>query len=116
MSDGAAIADLEAEIERLSEAAERCRKTIVAARCLWLGGAVAFAAILLGAFGGAVEGLVAALAALVGGLSLDGSSRGTLRDLESAVRRLETERNAAIDAIGLRPAAAALPPSDLTQS
>lgn len=105
MSDATiAIADLEAEIERLSEAAERCRKTIVAARLIWSGAIVLFAAIVLGAFGGAPEELVAALAAFVGGIGLNGSTRGTLRELDATIRTLEARRNAAIDAIDLRPA------------
>ena len=91
--DDAAIADLEAEIERLSDAAERCRKTLAAAKVAGAAGALALAAILLGAVPAGPEGLVAAIALGVGGIGLFGSSRGTLQELEASRAALERRRN-----------------------
>jgi hypothetical protein len=112
MSDALdSIGDLEAEIERLAEAAERCRKTIAAARILVAGGGVAVVALLSGAVGHRPEILVAAIAAIAGGTGLFGSSRGTLEELAAAIAARESRRNELIDTLDLQPAATPGPSS-----
>jgi hypothetical protein len=96
------IAKLEARIEHLSARAERCRKVMRIARLAVAAGAVALVALVLGLirFDSAV--FVAALAAVLGGFPLAGSTNSTLQETLAALRVTEERRAALIDGLGLQ--------------
>jgi hypothetical protein len=96
------IARLEARIEHLSARAERCRKVMRISRLAVAAGAVALVALVLGLirFDSAV--FVAALAAVLGGFPLAGSTKSTLEETLAALRATEERRAALIDGLGLQ--------------
>ena len=96
------IAKLEARIEHLSARAERCRKVVRISRGAIAAGAVALLALVLGLirFDSAV--FVAALAAVLGGFPLAGSTKSTLQETLTALRATEERRAALIDDLGLQ--------------
>src|SRR5215213_685969 len=69
------IATLEAEIESLSERAERCRKTIILAKLGTLAGGLVLLALVLGLVRSSPVLLVASLTAVVSGIALAGPAR-----------------------------------------
>src|SRR4029077_15386440 len=73
------IARLEAETERLSDSAARCRKIAVAAKAALGAGGVVLASLLVGAIG--IDGLSLMIAAIliIGGIVLLGSNATTLK-------------------------------------
>lgn len=98
-----AIEDLETEIEGLAEAAARCRKILVGARALVIGGCALFAALILGLVRFDALALVLGLAAVPAGIALYGSNRRTLDDLESEIAARTLKRREIIDGLDLQP-------------
>ena len=94
------IAEPEADIEDLSEAAERCRKIGIAAQVLMAGGAFLLMLAVLGLWRSGPAALVASLAAIPGGIALYGSNKRTRDDIVAAIRAKEADRAALIDALG----------------
>jgi tetrahydromethanopterin S-methyltransferase subunit F len=96
------------EIERLEQRIEELREAIARSRRLRLVG-VASAVIGPGLIVGFVLGLVdytparvlVAFALAIGGMVLMGSSRSSTEELQSAMKRAEAKRMAAIDALDL---------------
>jgi len=95
------IAKLEADIEDLSAAAERCRKIGIAAQVLMAGGAFLLMLAVLGLWRLGPAALVVSLAAILGGIALYGSNKRTRDDTMVAIRAKEADRAALIDALGL---------------
>ena len=96
------IARLEAEIEALAERIERSRKFMLAARIALIGGAAWAAAVMLGVLRLEAVGLVAAIAAVLGGFVMLGSSRTTLQQYAQALGEAEAQRRALIAGMALR--------------
>lgn len=96
------IADLEAEIDTLSDAAEQCRKSMIVAKIAIGGGVVLLAGLLLGLIGSAPVALPMGIAAVLAGIGLYGSSRGTLEQTSATIRSCEERRIAIIDELQLR--------------
>jgi len=67
------ISELEEQIEELAGALERCRKTALASKAAMVLGAILLAAIILGVVAFDPMAMVAALAALLGGIVVFGS-------------------------------------------
>ena len=80
---------------------ERCRKIGTFSKVVMAGGAVWLAAGLLGFvyLGAATLG---AIAAILGGIVLNGSNRSTMQQLQAAIDAAENERSALIGTIDLR--------------
>jgi hypothetical protein len=97
------IEDLEWEIEGLQEAADRCRKILVGARVLVIGGFVLFGALLVGVLRFDALALVLGLAAVPAGIALYGSNRRTLDDLQSDIAARQQRRRELIDGLDLEP-------------
>jgi hypothetical protein len=95
------IAALEAELEHLSEAAERCRKIIVLGKVGTVAGGLLLVALLLGLFRSTAVLLVASITALLGGIALSGSSQSTLDALRASIDERETLRTEIIDGLEL---------------
>ena len=96
------IADLEAEIDALSDAAERCRKSMIVAKAAVVTGILLFGASLLGLIRSDAIILVVGIAVTVAGIGFFGSSRGTLDQLAEKIRVREARRTEIIDGMDLR--------------
>jgi cell division septum initiation protein DivIVA len=96
------IADLEAEIDALSDAAERCRKSMIVARAAVVAGILVFGASLFGLIRSDAIILVVGIAVTIAGIGFFGSSRGTLDQLAEKIRVREARRTEMIDAMDLR--------------
>jgi hypothetical protein len=96
------IEALEAEIEALSEAAERCRKIMVAANAGTIAGALFLVLSLLGLIGPVP--FVLSIAAVLAGLALYGTNKRTRDDTLAQIRALEAQRSMMIDGLELQDA------------
>lgn len=102
LEDDDDILELEDEIERLADIAERCRKLIFGAKVAVACGGVMMAAIVLGVVAADPMALVAALAAMLGGIVVLGSNASTRRQSLAAIATAQTRRAALIDRLDLR--------------
>jgi len=96
------IADLEAEIDALSDAAEQCRKSMIVAKVVIGVGALLFAASLLGVIRVDAIVLVIGIAATLAGIGFYGSSRSSLEHITEKMRTYEARRAEMIDGMDLR--------------
>jgi hypothetical protein len=103
-----AIADLEAEIEALAAAMERCRKIGWAAKAVILCGLALISAAAFGLIWPDGFTVIIALAAIIGGIVVYGSNAGTARQTAEALRAANALRAELIDQIDLRPVSARL--------
>ena len=95
------IADLEADIDALSDAAERCRKSMIVAQVAFVGGLLVFGATLLGVIWSDAISLVAGIAATLIGIVFYGSSRSTREQIAAKIRLYEARRAELIDGMDL---------------
>lgn len=95
------IEALELQIEDLAEAIARSRRLMIAGRAGAGGGSLLLVALLLGLLDFSPTRVLVAVALLIGGVVLAGSSRSSTEELERRLARANDERNAAIDALGL---------------
>jgi hypothetical protein len=96
------IVDLEAEIDFLSEAAERCRKSMIVAKVAIAAGVLLFGATLLGLIRSEPMALVVAITAMLAGIGFFGSNRSTLQETTGKIRAYEARRAEMIDGMDLR--------------
>jgi hypothetical protein len=96
------IADLEAEIDTLSDAAEQCRKSMIVAKVAIGGGIMLFAVSLLGLIQSDAIIVVFGIAAALAGIGFYGSSRGSLEQLTGRIRASEARRAGMIDGMDLQ--------------
>jgi hypothetical protein len=96
------IADLEAEIDALSDAAEQCRKGMVVAKVAMGGGIMLFVASLLGLIRPDEILLVVGIAATLAGIGFFGSNRSSLEEISARIRAHEARRAEMIDGMDLR--------------
>ena len=94
------VAELEAKIEALAEAAERCRKLGIMAHALAWAGGLLLAFTLTGLVRDAL-GLVVGIAALLGGLTFQGSNRSTRDQIAAEIKIHEAQRADLIDGLDL---------------
>jgi hypothetical protein len=96
------IAELEAKIEELSDAAERCWKIGMAAKGMLGAGAVLFLILATGLFRLGPVTFVIALAAVLTGIALFGSNKRMRDEIMASIRAHEERRAEIIDALGLQ--------------
>ncbi len=96
------IARLEEEIERLTEALDRCRKIAFAAKAAIAAGAVWLAALIFGLIGPDASVLIGSTALILGGIVVAGSNATTMQQTEEAIAKAEVGRAALIGEIELR--------------
>lgn len=96
------IANLEAEIEGLSDAAERCQKIESAAKVAIAVGGLLLLVVATGMLRLGPEPLLLGIAATLGGIALKGSSRSSRDKIMASIRALEAQRAELIDTLGLR--------------
>ena len=97
------ISRLEGRIEELSDVMESCRKIMLASRIAIAAGAAWLVAFTLGAAGFHPVAMIAALAAVIGGIVVFGSNTGTSKQAAAALKQAEAVRTALIDRINPRP-------------
>jgi hypothetical protein len=95
-------AELAARLEELFEAAEGCRKIIVAARAAVAAGGMLLMFIVFGLLRREPIALVAGLTAVLGGVVLLGSNESTLNEILASIRAHEARRAQLINALGLQ--------------
>jgi hypothetical protein len=95
------IARLESRLEQLADELERCRKIGTFSKVVMAGGAIWLGAGLFGFvyLGSATLG---AIAAILGGIVLNGSNRSTMQQLQVSIDAAERERTELIGTIDLR--------------
>jgi cell division septum initiation protein DivIVA len=96
------IADLEAEIDALTDAAEKCRKSMVVAKAAVGVGILLFVVSLLGLIRVDAIVLVIGIAATLAGIGFYGSSRSSLEGISAKIRAYEARRSEMIDGMDLR--------------
>jgi hypothetical protein len=96
------IEGLEQRIEALAAETLRCRKFALAARILITAGMAALALMLVGLLTYTPEMMIAALAAVIGGVVLLGSNASTWEQTEGALEAAEATRRELIARIELR--------------
>jgi hypothetical protein len=95
------IADLEADIDALSDEAERCRKSMIVAKIAVVGGLLVFGASLLGLIWSDPIALVVGIAATLAGIVFYGSSRSTREQVAGKIKLCEARRAELIDGMDL---------------
>jgi hypothetical protein len=96
------ISRIEARLEELAEAAERCRKMILASKAAIGGGAALLLVVMLGLFGFGETAAIGSIAAVLGGIVSLGSNSSTLQETLAAISAAETRRSHLIGGIDLR--------------
>jgi len=96
------IEQLEGRIEALAQSIERCRKISVAAKLTIAGGTIWLALLLLGLVMFEPYQLIAALAAIIGGIVLVGSNSTTWQQTQAALQKTEMLRAELIERMQLR--------------
>ena len=96
------IADLEAEIDALTHAAERCRKVIVLSKAATGAGGLLLVLILIGVIRIGPVALVLAITAVLGGLALFGSHQSTRGEIAVKIKSHEARRAELIDKLTLQ--------------
>ena len=93
------IARLEAEIDRLARVAESCRKVILAAKVALVLGALVLLVTIAGIIRVNQLVVLAAIAAILGGIAAAGSNSRTLREATANIRAAEGRRAELIGAL-----------------
>jgi hypothetical protein len=96
------ILRLEARIDDLAARIENCRKFVIAARAAMVFGVLVLVALVLGVIRFNPIAMVAAIAALLGGIVLSGSNASTQKQAEAELAAAEARRAEAIGGIDLQ--------------
>ena len=96
------IAQLEARSEALTESIERCRKISLAAKLTIAAGAIWIVLVLVGVIAFSPGTIIAAMAAVLGGIVLLGSNATTWTQTDAALHEAEAMRADLIGRIDMR--------------
>ena len=94
------VGAVEAEIERLVNASERCRSLIQAGRIAVVFGAAVLLLMLISMMRFNPATFVIAVAAVIGGIPFVGSSKSTLSVIQAELRATEARRSEIIEQLG----------------
>jgi len=95
------INDLEDEIERLAEAADRCERMMLASKLSVVGGGTLLLLLMSGALPANPPALVMSIAAVLGGTALFGSTKTTHDRTRAALKSGEAEMSRLIGMLDL---------------
>ncbi len=95
------ISEIEERIEALAEAAERCRKFILASKAAIASGVALLLIAILGLFGASQSAALGSIALMLGGIVSLGSNVSTLRQIDAAINAAEALRSDLISRIDL---------------
>jgi len=96
------IVRLEARIDELADQIENCRKFILASRIAVAGGAMALVATVFDIIRFDLTVMMAAFAAVLGGIAVWGSNASTAKEATAELAAIEARRSALIGQIQLR--------------
>jgi hypothetical protein len=96
------ISELEAQIEELAGALERCRKTALASKTAMVCGGLLLAATILGIVAFNPMAMTAAVAALLGGVVVFGSNKATSEQFAESLKNAEALRAVLIGRLEFR--------------
>jgi hypothetical protein len=96
------IMRIEERIEKLTDVIESCRKIMLASKLAIAAGATWLVAFTLGATGFHPMAMIAAMAAVIGGIVIFGSNMGTSKQAAAAVKEAQALRTELIDKINPR--------------
>jgi hypothetical protein len=96
------ISAIEARIEELAEASERCRKFILASKVAIVAGVALLLFMMLGLFGSGQVTALGSIALILGGIVSLGSNVSTMRQTDVAISAAEALRSDLIGRIDLR--------------
>jgi hypothetical protein len=96
------IAQLEADIEQLDDTLERCRKAMLFSKLAMGAGAICILAYILDAARPAPMVMVAAIAAVIGGMVVYGSNHSTSNQAAKAMNGAERLKSELIDRLNFR--------------
>jgi hypothetical protein len=95
------ISRIEARLEQLAEAAERCRKFILVSRAAIAGGGALLIVTMLGLLGSGAGIAIGSIAMVLGGIVSLGSNVSTLQQTTDAISAAEAFRSDLIGSIDL---------------
>ena len=96
------IAGIEANIDELAKTLDGCRKAMLLSKVAVAAGGIWILAYLLGAMRFDPEAMIAATAAIIGGIVVSGSNSSTSMQTMAAIKTAEVQRAKLIDMIDLR--------------
>lgn len=96
------ISRIEAQLERLVEISDRCRKIILASKAAIAGGVALLLFIALGLFGSSPAAAIGSIAMVLGGIVSLGSNVSTLQQMLAAMAAAEARRSELISRIDLK--------------
>jgi hypothetical protein len=96
------ITRIEADIEKLAETLENCRKAILLSKVAIAAGGLWILAYLLGVIRFDPTAMIGAIAAVIGGVVVFGSNVSTSRQTATAMKTAEAQRAELIDTADLR--------------
>jgi hypothetical protein len=96
------ILQVEADLEELTDAVDRCRKIVLISKAGIAAGGTLILATILGAIGLNPTVLIGSIAAVTGGTVIFGSNTSTLKQTTAAIEAAETHRAELIRRIHLR--------------
>jgi hypothetical protein len=96
------IAGIEANIDELAKTLDGCRKAMLLSKVAVAAGGIWILAYLLGAMRFDPEAMIAAIAAIIGGIVVSGSNSSTSMQTMAAIKTAEMQRAKLIDMIDLR--------------
>jgi hypothetical protein len=96
------ILHIEARIEELTDATERCRKIILISKVAIAAGGILILATSIGAVGSDATVLIGAIAAIIGGTVVFGSNTSTLKQTMNDMKAAEAYRTELISRIDLK--------------
>lgn len=96
------ISRIEAQLEKLAESSDRCRKIILVSKAAIASGVALLLFMMLGFFGSNQVAAIGSIAAVLGGIASLGSNVSTLQQMTAAMSSAEALRSVLINRIDLK--------------
>jgi hypothetical protein len=96
------ISRIDAQLEKLAESSDRCRKIILVSKAAIASGVALLLFMMFGSFGSNQVATIASIAAVLGGIASLGSNVSTLQQMTAAMSSAEALRSDLISRIDLK--------------